>query len=421
MTVFRSMILSFFLLSSALAYASSNECEFVTRTFLQWIYRSHVQNVVADDISDEMLVARVGTVMRNFDAPILLSRLESESSEFGWDAGQSKQILDELFTFDGPSCDGFRLPEFTAMAEKHGLTFEELLLKAFSLSLDPHSTYYTKNQMQLFAKKMNLEESKTFKKPVVKKWQIESDVYAAIKLSSFYKDSYEHIREEIRSLKENSVKGLILDLRDNIGGQTEQAVDMLSLFLGKVPMGARYGLKLSRNMQAPEITLLESPGDPPFLYRGQLIILINGGSGSASEIFAAAIQDYRRGVVIGPIGSFGKGSVQEVMPLGEGAIKVTTSFLFRPNGQPLQQFGVKPDIIVGKVSDALIREKDLLFSLKSPRAIDSRRGQPQVEGVFGGVSKLQQYAKKYKAEPGDDQPFEAARVILLNMVNGGRD
>ncbi|MCB0421733.1 MAG: hypothetical protein KDD61_12105 [Bdellovibrionales bacterium] len=398
------------------ATITAKKCDFVSRTFLQWIYRSHVQNLVEEELSDEQLLARIGTVMRNFDAPFLLSYLDQPLESFSWDLNAAKDILNGLFTFTDPNCETLRSSEFESQAGKAGIAFEELLLKSLALSMDPHSTYYTANQLELFSKKMGLSEVQSEDKIISRSWNFDGKSYAAIKLPLFYHGSGKDFSDILKQLKPEELSGLIVDVRDNIGGQTEESIAILSHFLGARPLGMRYGFQLNRNLQAPEILVFRASRPSQVIYKGPLIVLINGGSGSASEVFAAAIQDYQRGWVVGPNATFGKGTLQEMLPVDAGAVKVTTSFLFRVTGQPLQQRGVIPDISIGYESEKkVIRERDLLYSLKAPEAIDTRRKDKDLYSHVVSRGRLKEFTDAYKSEEGADNAFELSRSLLVEM------
>ncbi len=148
------------------------------------------------------------------------------------------------------------------------------------------------------------------------------------------------VAAEITKLKADHVDGLVMDLRFNGGGSLKEVVRMVGLFVGPGPVVQTRDSK--GNLQA-----LQSREEQP-LYTGPLTVLVNEFSASASEIFAGAIQDYKRGVIIGTA-TFGKGTVQTTAPLGQedyGALKLTISKFYRVDGGSTQQKGVIPDIIL---------------------------------------------------------------------------
>ena len=178
-----------------------------------------------------------------------------------------------------------------------------------------------------------------------------------IKLPQFYADfngkggrsSADDVRKEIAKLKSENVEGLIIDLRNNGGGSLNDAVDMGGLFIKNGPI---VQIKTSDG----ELNVLEDT-DPLIQYDGPLVIMVNTLSASASEILAAAIQDYKRGVIVGT-NTFGKGTVQRLIDLDAflpaemkdfkplGAVKLTTQKFYRINGGATQLKGVAPDVLL---------------------------------------------------------------------------
>ena len=165
--------------------------------------------------------------------------------------------------------------------------------------------------------------------------------YGYVRVSQFQVSSGKDFKKELLSLKEKepALKGLIIDLRNNPGGLVPASVEIADAVLDGGTVVYTEGRLPSANISfdAESGDLLE--GTP-------IVVLINGGSASASEIVAGALQDHQRAAIIGTQ-SFGKGSVQTVIPLGDGrAVKLTTARYFTPNGRSIQAEGIVPDIIV---------------------------------------------------------------------------
>jgi len=165
-----------------------------------------------------------------------------------------------------------------------------------------------------------------------------------MRVSGFTEQTYQNMEEGINKQIEKAggidkVSGFVLDLRNNPGGLLTQAVLVSDAFLEKGEIVSTRG----RNVQDSDRRNAK-PGD---LTQGKpLVVLINGGSASASEIVAGALQDHRRAVIIGTR-SFGKGSVQTIMPLQSGSgIKLTTARYYTPSGRSIQALGISPDILV---------------------------------------------------------------------------
>jgi carboxyl-terminal processing protease len=169
------------------------------------------------------------------------------------------------------------------------------------------------------------------------------------------------VANEIKKLKAENVEGIILDLRNNGGGSLYEVVQMVGLFIKSGPVVQ------VKDRDGKPVTL--SDNDENVLYDGPLTVMVNELSASASEIFAAAIQDYKRGVVIGSTSTYGKGTVQKNLPLGKqdmttgqtefGALKLTFEKFYRVNGGSTQLKGVTPDIVLPDTYEYIkFREKD---------------------------------------------------------------
>ncbi len=200
--------------------------------------------------------------------------------------------------------------------------------------------------------------------------------YGYLRVTNFRMSTVDDIKKHLEKLEagQKGLKGLVMDLRDNPGGLLDQAVKMSDLFLDKGIIVSIKG-RLEKTSQV----FKAYPGDEDRTY--PIVVLINGGSASASEIVAGALQDHSRALILGTT-SFGKGSVQTVRPLKEGfGIKYTIARYYTPEGRSIQAKGIEPDIEVEyeilekkekKVSrfDRMIKEKDLKNSLK-PEDIQS--------------------------------------------------
>jgi carboxyl-terminal processing protease len=150
-----------------------------------------------------------------------------------------------------------------------------------------------------------------------------------------YKSTTKDVRKLIAELLVEGVKGIIVDLRENGGGSLQEANSLTGLFIGLGPTVQ------VRNADG-RIDIIRDH-DPKLVYSGPLVVLVNRMSASASEIFAGAIQDYNRGIVLGGQ-TFGKGTVQSLLPLSKGQLKATTAKYYRISGQSTQNKGVIPDL-----------------------------------------------------------------------------
>ena len=208
-------------------------------------------------------------------------------------------------------------------------------------------------------------------RPQVVRSRLEGTDIGYIRLTSFNEQTDVGLRRAIAALRQQAganLKGIVLDLRNNPGGLLDQAVQVSDDFLDQgeiVSTRARRVEDAQRwNAKAGDI----AQGLP-------VVVLINGGSASASEIVAGALQDHRRAIVLG-VKSFGKGSVQTVMPIpGQGAIRLTTARYYTPSGRSIQGTGIEPDI------EVLAQRQEATATIPREREADLRRALRNEGGV----------------------------------------
>ena len=174
-----------------------------------------------------------------------------------------------------------------------------------------------------------------------------------VRVISFDKKVTNDVQKAIKK-HQGTTKGIILDLRNNPGGLLDQAVGLVNLFIDKGDIVSQKGRKES-DTQVYSANASTTITDKP------LVILVNGGSASASEIVSGALQDHKRGVIVGE-NTFGKGSVQVILPITQDeAIKLTIARYYLPSGRTIQAVGVKPDI---KVLAGSVKTRENKFALK---------------------------------------------------------
>lgn len=196
--------------------------------------------------------------------------------------------------------------------------------------------------------KVKLEEQSAQKKIITTKVEGREYRIGVIEIPTFYidfaglqrgdknyKSTTRDVRRLIEELNKEEIDGLLIDLRNNGGGALQEANELAGLF---IKVGATVQIKYSNGSVGP---LYDR--DPSIAYTGPLGVMVNRSSASASEIFAGAIQDHRRGIVIGSQ-TFGKGTVQTLSPLNHGQLKLTNAKFFRISGKSTQNKGVMPDI-----------------------------------------------------------------------------
>jgi carboxyl-terminal processing protease len=207
------------------------------------------------------------------------------------------------------------------------------------------------------------------------------------------KEAINHISSSVSA---DRLRGYILDLRNNPGGLLNQADAVSEVFLGK---GVEIVSTRGRNPEGDERYNAKS-GD---LIRGKpLIVLINGGTASAAEIVSGALQDHKRATIVGSQ-SFGKGSVQTIIPLGQGngALRLTTARYYPPSGRSIQAEGITPDIKVSEQIPKDLQSKDLTMSEAA------LRGHLKASGAEEKGS--QTYVP---ADPKDDKALQTAMALL---------
>ncbi|MEY3004779.1 MAG: hypothetical protein RLZZ491_1955 [Pseudomonadota bacterium] len=211
---------------------------------------------------------------------------------------------------------------------------------------------------------------------------------AILRVSTFNDQTYPNLQDGLRDLIEDvggldNLNGVVLDLRNNPGGLLNQAIRVSDAFL-------EQGEIVSTRGRRPEDgeRYNATPGD---LINGRpMVVLVNGGSASASEIVAGALQDHRRAVVVGT-NSFGKGSVQTIMPLaGDGAMRLTTSLYYTPSGRSIQALGIAPDI--------LVEQRPAVETAEDTDDTASRRNEASLRGAIQNSTLSEDELRQLEAE-----------------------
>src|SRR5687767_12744729 len=225
-----------------------------------------------------------------------------------------------------------------------------------------------------------------------------------IRITQFNEQTTENVRKAMTDLAgqvpDNKLKGYVLDLRNNPGGLLDQAISVSDVFMEKGEIVSTRG----RNAEETQ-RFNARPGD---LTKGKpIIVLINGGSASASEIVAGALQDHKRATVLGTR-SFGKGSVQTIIPLGagNGALRLTTARYFTPSGKSIQAKGITPDIEV---------LQDVPEELKA--RTEANKGESSLRGHLKAEGDEQTGSQSYiPPDPKDDKALKSALDLLRGVT-----
>jgi carboxyl-terminal processing protease len=265
------------------------------------------------------------------------------------------------------------------------------------------------------------------------KFKLSEPNYGYVRVTQFQEHSAEDLAKAIKTLYTQNkapLKGLVLDLRNNPGGLITAAVGISAAFVQKDALvvyteGRAEDAKMRLTANPVNYARNGDKGDflrdlPPEIKNVPMVVIINGGSASASEIVSGALQDHKRAVIMGTQ-SFGKGSVQTILPMNNGtAIKLTTARYFTPNGRSIQAKGIVPDIVV---EDATVntadqglnlREADLSNHLSNPKENETQTASKPP--VVKPDAKDKQFADKTPMEAGTKSDYQFMQA--LNLLKG---
>jgi carboxyl-terminal processing protease len=311
---------------------------------------------------------------------------------------------DYITHLDGEPVAGLTLPE--AVEKMRGPVNSEIKLTIRREGKDPFDVSLTRAVVKIQSVKSHLE----------------GDNIGYIRITSFSEQTDSGLENAIKTLKQqagNKLIGYVLDLRNNPGGLLDQAIAVSDAFLERGEIVSTRGRRPDDaqryNAKPGDIT-----GGLP------MVVLINGGSASASEIVAGALQDHRRAILLGTK-SFGKGSVQTIIPLpGHGAMRLTTARYYTPSGRSIQAKGIEPDIYVEpakieKVAQGEIRhEADLRGALKNTDKAAAPSDASAKQNVPPGTTPAEPSDKaESSVDPlvlGTGQDYQLARA--LDMLRG---
>lgn len=243
--------------------------------------------------------------------------------------------------------------------------------------------------------------------------------YGYIRITNFQRNTSNDLQDNIENLiKEADLQGLVLDLRNNPGGLLDASIKVVDLFLDKGIIVSTKGRLEDQNMEYSA-----HAGGPDYDF--PLIILINGGTASASEIVAGALQDHERALVLGSQ-SFGKGSVQTIIPMADGAgLRLTTARYYTPSGISIQATGITPDFLVSEKTAEeddtdegamkFLREKDLRHHLENGTEAEPKPAPKSIE-ESGLISEEIIIGEETKEKLNDDYQLTAALLVLKSLA-----
>jgi len=222
--------------------------------------------------------------------------------------------------------------------------------------------------------------------------------------------------------KEGAIKGLVIDLRNNPGGLLDQAVRMADIFIDKGIIVSTRGRIKDQNM------VFEAEADAE-TYKFPIVVLVNEGSASASEIVAGALKDHKRAVILGTQ-TFGKGSVQTIIPMNDGSgLRLTTARYYTPSGESIQAKGITPDVVVhnrevDEIDDEAVsqkrkflREKDLKHHITNGQQ-EEKEEEVKKEEPAMVESKTKGDKGKAKKQPQDEMKDDAQLQAALTLLKG---
>jgi len=343
---------------------------------LEELEQNYVDDVNTEELIHNAIKGMVGSLdpHSSFMQPVAFEELQDDTQGRFSGIGIVITMKDEVLTVVSP-IEG-------TPAYKAGIQAEDIIIRINDQSTKGMAIWEAVNIMR--GKKKKPVEISVIRKgePDVIEFSIKRDMipmesarsmilepgYGYLRITNFRVTTFDDTKKLLEQLEaeDNGLKGLIMDLRSNPGGLLDQAVKISDLFLDQ---GDIVSIKGKHEKDAQMFKAYPSDEDRKY----PVVVLINGGSASASEIVAGALQDHSRALILGTT-SFGKGSVQTVQPLKDGfGIKYTVARYYTPNGRTIQAKGIVPDIEVeyevlkdkeGSTFDNMMKEKDLKNSLK---------------------------------------------------------
>ncbi len=266
-------------------------------------------------------------------------------------------------------------------------------------------------------KPLTLELTRAIIKVKSVKFETLEPGYGYLRISTFQSPTGQSVRDAVTELKANNdgkLKGLVLDLRNNPGGVLDAAVEVSDAFIDKGMIVYTEG-----RIEDADQKFHAKPGD--MLNGAPIVVLVNGGSASASEIVAGALQDHQRAVIVGSK-SFGKGSVQTVMPLtNDTAVKMTTARYYTPNGRSIQADGIEPDIAIEGIQVSALEASEFTPLREADLTRHLENGQKTDDGEPVAPDAVDPQTTDADADELEDQPLAVRDYALsqaLNLLKG---
>ena len=331
-----------------------------------------LENIKKDYVDDvnqsQMMDSAINGVLQSLDpysaymSPELFKEMQTDTSgEFGGlgiEIGMEAGVVKVISPIDDTPAEkaGIKAGDYIVKIGNEQVQGKSLM-EAVKLMRGPVGT-----AINLTVRRKNVKKPLEFKitRTIIEVQSVSSKILSKeknigyIRLKSFNENSDNQFLESIKKFKKNSkIKGYVIDLRNNPGGLLTQAINITDFFLDDGEIVSTKGRKISETRKFFARSGDEIRGKP-------IVVLINNGSASASEIFAGALKDHKRAIILGE-NSYGKGSVQSIIPLmNGGGMRLTISKYYLPSGKSISEVGVTPDILVEETgSDFKINsEKD---------------------------------------------------------------
>ena len=322
-----------------------------------------LENIKKDYVDDvnqaEMMDSAINGVLQSLDpysaymSPELFKEMQTDTSgEFGGlgiEIGMEAGVVKVISPIDDTPAEkaGIKAGDYIVKIGKEQVQGKSLM-EAVKLMRGPIGT-----SIELTVRRKNVKKPLEFNitRQVIQIQSVNSRIVSKeknigyIRLKSFNENSDNQLLKSVKKFEKNSkIKGYVIDLRNNPGGLLTQAINITDFFLDDGEIVSTKGRKISETRKFFARKGDEINGKP-------IVVLINNGSASASEIFAGALKDHKRAIILGE-NSFGKGSVQSIIPLRNGGgIRLTISKYYLPSGKSISEVGVTPDILVEEDGD----------------------------------------------------------------------
>ena len=320
----------------------------------------NIKKEYVDDVDQaEVMDSAINGVLQSLDpysaymSPELFKEMQTDTrGEFGGlgiEIGMEAGVVKVISPIDDTPAEkaGIKAGDYIVKIGKEQVQGKSLM-EAVKLMRGPVGT-----TIDLTIRRKNVKKPLEFKitRKVIQVQSVNSEIISErknigyIRLKSFNENSDNQFLKSIKKFEKNSnIKGYVIDLRNNPGGLLTQAINITDFFLDDGEIVSTKGRKISETRKFFARRGDEVNGKP-------LIVMINNGSASASEIFAGALKDHKRAIILGE-NSYGKGSVQSIIPLRNGGgMRLTISKYYLPSGKSISEVGVTPDIIVEEAGD----------------------------------------------------------------------